>query len=155
MTVFLVRHGSAGHRDDANPDASCRPLDPAGQRQAQRIMALLAPHDIGKVVSSPALRCVETVGPLAAAVEVDVEESHDLHEGSDIERSWALLEVAARRDDDVVLCSHGDVIPELVRRAQHRGMTVPGKAGCSKGSVWSLDWDDDRFVRGEYTPTKD
>lgn len=118
-------------------------------------MALLAQHDIGWVMSSPALRCVETVSPLATACEIDIEESHDLYEGSDVERSWALLEIAAKRDDDVVLCSHGDVIPELVRRAQHRGMNVPGKAGCSKGSIWSLDWVDDHFVHGEYTPTRD
>ncbi len=155
MTVFLVRHASAGHRDDADPHDLERRLDGAGRRQAQKIMGLLACKDVGWVASSPAARCVGTISPLADACELDVEETDDLLEGADIERSWALLELAAKRDDDAVLCSHGDVIPDLIRRAQTRGMEVRGKAGCSKGSVWALHWDGVRFTKGTYTSVRD
>ena len=52
-----------------------------------------------------------------------------------------------------MLCSHGDVIPDLVRRAQGRGLLVPGKSGCAKGSVWTLQhWDGSGFATGIYTP---
>lgn len=155
MTVFLVRHASAGHRDDADPHDIERGLDGVGHRQAQRIMGLLAPNDVGWVASSPATRCVATISPLASACELDVEETDDLYEGADIERSWALLELAAKREDDAVLCSHGDVIPDLIRRAQSRGMEVRGKAGCSKGSVWALHWSGDHFTHATYTPVRD
>ena len=118
------------------------------------LVDLLATAKVTWIGSSPAVRCVETVEPLAEARGLEVHRCDEIFENSDIERSWALLERSARRKGDVVLCSHGDVIPELVRRAQHRGMEVPGKAGASKGSCWALEWDGERFHRGTYTPIK-
>ncbi len=152
VTVYLVRHASAGHRDDSSPLDSERPLDPTGQDQARHLVEMLADVRPLRVLSSPALRCLQTVAPLAAASGLEVERADALMEGSDLEDSWALLEWAGRQDGDIVLCSHGDVIPELVRRAQLRGMEVPGRSGCSKGSVWELRWDGERFATGRYTP---
>lgn len=150
--MYLVRHASAGHRDDSSPLDSERPLDPTGQEQARHLVDLLSGVTPARVLSSPALRCLQTVAPLAAASGLVVEQADALFEGTDIEDSWALLEWAGRHDGDIVLCSHGDVIPDLIRRAQMRGMEVPGRSGCSKGSVWELRWDGERFATGHYTP---
>ena len=47
------------------------------------------------------------------------------------------------------------MIPDVIRRAQLRGMHVPGKSGSSKGSAWTLrHWDGERFATGLYTPIK-
>ena len=151
MTVYLIRHASAGSRDDRDPSDLERPLDAQGMDQAQHLAEVLDGIRPVRVLSSPALRCQQTVAPLAAAAGLPVEVADALCEGTDIEDSWALLEWAARQDGDVVLCSHGDVIPELIRRAQLRGMEVPGPGGCSKGSIWALRWDGDRFASGRYT----
>ena len=95
-------------------------------------------------------------GDLAAQADVvvlDVVVDERLAEGTPIEESWALVEEFVTTT--AVLCSHGDVIPELVSRAQRRGMVVPGKSGCSKGSVWALrHWDDRTFATGLYTPVR-
>lgn len=155
VTVFLVRHGSAGHRNDRNPSDHERHLDDSGRRQAQKLRAYLAPHDIGSILSSPYPRCVQTVEPLARSCEVEIELSDALAEGANIEDSWALLEKAALSEDDVVLCSHGDVIPDLIRRAGLRGMSVPDGAGCAKGSVWAVQWDGERFAHASYTRIRD
>ena len=85
-----------------------------------------------------------------------------LAEGTPIEESWALVaEVVGvpgpdgSTGDAVVLCSHGDVIPDLIRRSQGRGMLIPGKSGCAKGSAWILQhWDGNGFATGVYTPVK-
>jgi broad specificity phosphatase PhoE len=154
MTVYLVRHATAGTRDHADPKDHERHLDEHGLRQARLLTELLADADITWIASSPAPRCTETVEPLASKRSLDVKPRQALHESSDIDDAWELLEKAARRTGDVVLCSHGDIIPDLIRRAQLRGMHVPGKSGCSKGSVWALEWDTDRFVHGVYTPVK-
>lgn len=151
MTVFLVRHASAGHRNDADPDDADRPLDPDGVEQSRRIAKALTGTAITRVVSSPAARCTATVAPLTAKLGLDCEVTDDLYEGTPIERSWAVLERAARAKGDVVLCSHGDVIPELVSRAQGRGMEVRGKSGCAKASVWTLQFDGERFTSGSYS----
>lgn len=171
MTVFLIRHGSAGTRRNDDPNDLERHLDEVGLVQAERIAAALtgeieldglagltgvtslaavpAPA-VARVLSSPAPRCVETVAPLAAALGVEVIATHALIEGNDVESSWDLLESVARADGDAVLCSHGDIIPELIRRARLRGMSVPGKSGCSKGSIWALSWDGELFDNGVY-----
>ena len=42
---------------------------------------------------------------------------------------------------------------DLCASRELRGMEVPGRSGCSKGSCWTFtDWDGERFARGEYHP---
>ena len=165
MTVFLIRHGSAGTRRNEDPNDLERHLDEVGLVQAERIAAALTGEveldglagvptpAVARILSSPAPRCVETVVPLAAAVGLDIVETHALIEGNDVETSWELLESVARADGDAVLCSHGDIIPELIRRARLRGMAVPSKSGCSKGSIWALTWGGELFDSGIYAKT--
>lgn len=152
--LYLVRHGSAGVRDDADPADNERHLDTVGLRQAVQLAERLSGLEITAVVASPAARCVETVELLASSLGLAVDIDARLFEGTDIEESWALVEALIEHDEVAVLCSHGDVIPELVRRAKGRGMEVPGKAGCSKGSLWSLEWDGERFATGTYEPMR-
>ncbi|HMT24169.1 MAG TPA: phosphoglycerate mutase family protein [Microthrixaceae bacterium] len=152
MTIYLVRHAAAGRRNNRNPDDLQRHLDEHGLRQAEAISLLLGARDITTVASSPAPRCVETVTPLAAALGVSVAHDRRLLEGEPLEPAWDLVEKLAADGSDAVLCGHGDLLPELVRRAQLRGMRVPGACGCAKGSVWTLTWDGTGFVSGVYTP---
>ena len=119
--------------------------------QASKLTSWLRHEPIDTIVSSPYLRCRQTVEPLAAALGLEVTVSDALAEGTPIERSWELLASVASRT--AVLCSHGDVIPDLIRRAQLRGMHVPGKSGSAKGSVWTLQhWEGETFATGIYTP---
>ena len=62
-------------------DDQLRPLDKKGRRQAQKLAAELATEDVRRVVSSPYVRCVQTVEPLAAALGLEVELDDRLAEG--------------------------------------------------------------------------
>ena len=151
MTTYLVRHGSAGHRDDRDPADDDRPLDEAGRVQSEKLADWLRHLPITRILSSPFPRCVQTMEPLAAALGLEIETCDELAEGTPVEDAWTLVESVGW--GTAVLCSHGDVIPDLIRRAQLRGLHVPGKSGCAKGSVWTLDhWDGERFAVGVYTP---
>lgn len=151
MTVYLVRHGSAGSRNDDDPSDADRALDETGWVQAAQLTNWLRHEPITRILSSPYRRCVESVQPLSEALDIRIEHCDDLAEGADVDKSWAVLESVA--DEVAVLCSHGDVIPDLIRRAQLRGLHVPGKSGCAKGSVWALEhWDGQGFATGIYTP---
>ena len=153
MTIHLIRHGKAGDRHEADPNDHRRHLSAAGRAQADRIAALLCELPIVRILSSSADRCVETVTPLAEAVGLDVEIHAELFEGVPLERSWALLESVIRSvdgDSHAVLCSHGDIIPDLVRRAQGRGAEISGPTGWSKGSVWTLECAGLEIVRASY-----
>jgi 8-oxo-dGTP diphosphatase len=155
MTVYLVRHASAGSRNDADPDDGNRMLDATGHLQAERLAEWLRHEDVRLILSSPLRRCVQTVEPLAKLRDLAVVVDPRVVEGSEVTAAWSLLEEAAGTTGDVVVCSHGDVIPDLIRRLQGRGMQIPGKSGCSKGSAWVLQhWDGERFATGLYTPVR-
>ena len=87
--------------------------------------------------------------PLAAAVGLTVEDAPALLEGSDVREAKALLDSVA--GTNAVLCSHGDVIPDLVNRLIAEGMDANGR-DAKKGSTWVLTHDGRRFVRGRYVP---
>lgn len=153
MAVHLVRHASAGSRNPWDPTDADRALDEAGLIQAASLANLLSTAPINKVASSPALRCIETVTPVAMGHGLEVNRHDQLFEGADLEAAWECLSEAANVQGDTVLCSHGDVIPTLIRRLQLRGMRLHGGSGCAKGSCWTLDgWDGTRFAQGTYHP---
>lgn len=152
MTIYLVRHGSAGVRRNGDPTDRERHLDEVGLAQAAAIARHLTgvEPEVTMVRSSAAARCVETVAPLADALGLDVEVDASLFEGTDVEIAWATVERVAADGVTAALCSHGDVIPELIRRARLRGMDTGTASGCKKGSIWALDWDGDRFATASY-----
>ena len=118
MTSVLVRHASAGDRDDWVGDDRQRPLDARGRRQAAELVELLGGLDVRRVVSSPYARCVETVEPLAAALGLPVEHDERLAEGM----GRAALELL--REDGVVSCTHGDVVGDLLGYGLKKGAAV-------------------------------
>jgi 8-oxo-dGTP diphosphatase len=153
MTVYLVRHAAAGTRNDADPSDHDRILDPTGHQQADVLADWLQHEPITALVSSPFRRCTQTLEPLGKLLGLDVVTDERIAEGAPIESAWSLVEQVA--EQTVVLCSHGDVIPDLIRRLQLRGMQIPGKSGCAKGSAWVLQhWDGELFATGLYTPVK-
>ncbi|MFM7508666.1 MAG: SixA phosphatase family protein [Actinomycetota bacterium] len=155
MTVYLVRHASAGTRNHTDPSDRSRILDESGTLQAEQLAGWLRHEDIRRIASSPVRRCVQTVEPLAKVLDLTVTPDERLGEGSDLESAWLALTTAARSRGHSVLCSHGDLIPELISRLRRRGMQVPGRSGCSKGSTWVLQhWNGECFATGLYTPVK-
>ena len=128
MAILLVRHARAGKRGTYADDA-IRPLDAKGHKQATRLAELLAARPIRRILSSRYTRCVQTVEPLAAALSLEIELREELAEGAPAPAVRNLLEELRDIDGDVALCTHGDVIAELI------GYDRPAK----KGSVWVLD----------------
>ena len=152
MTLHLVRHAAAGHRNafDDTDDLG-RPLSERGVEQAESLVAFFTDLPIRGVWSSVATRCIQTVTPLAAAHGLEVEQRRELTEGA---RSVLLLELMrdeALVEGDLVMCSHGDLIPEVLNRLLREGMSVIGGRGCEKGSVWSLEVRGRDIVSGTYT----
>jgi 8-oxo-dGTP diphosphatase len=148
--VYLVRHAKAGRRDRWDPPDEERPITPRGRKQARRLVERFDGLDVARIVSSPFVRCVQTVEPLAQARGILVETVHDLAEGVDVERSVALVRSLDGRP--TVLCGHGREIEALIDSFEHDGATVEGKRGLAKGSVWVLDRVDGRVVAARYLP---
>jgi phosphohistidine phosphatase SixA len=152
MTVYLVRHAVAvGRRAWDGPDRA-RPLTPKGERQAAALPGLLEDASVGRVLSSPAVRCRDTLGPLAEATGLEVEAVDELAEGADPASAVDLLEALAGEGADTVLCTHGDLIPEVLRHLTRQGARLEGDLQFAKGSTWELVVDDGAVVGGRYHP---
>ncbi len=131
MTLLVVRHAHAGDREKWDGPDERRPLSKKGRDQAVGLVDLLADFDITRVLSSHYLRCLETVAPLACHRRRSIEVHPALAEGSSAADVAALA--AQLAGDTAVLCTHGDVIWNLlVDVAHHDDDDLP----MSKGSTW-------------------
>jgi 8-oxo-dGTP diphosphatase len=121
VIVLLVRHGRAGERSEWEDDDRLRPLDDKGRRQAEGLVELLAEYPIGRILSSGYVRCTQTVEPLADARELGVEEVDELAEGRTRKDVLSLL--GSTDENCLVLCTHGDVVEELLDDGLKKGAT--------------------------------
>jgi 8-oxo-dGTP diphosphatase len=147
VRLFVVRHVKAGDRTkwrDA-PDAE-RPISKAGRAQAEALAVRLAGEAVSRLYASPILRCMQSLEPLAAATGLGVEPDERLIEGSSFDQALALLREAP---DRAVLCSHGDVIPELISALARRGMELTTEPDWRKAAMWVLDGSDERSPDGD------
>ena len=149
MTVYVVRHAKAGSRRNWSGDDVLRPLSKPGRRQAEAIADMLAAAGITRVVSSPYVRCVETVEPLATQLGLSVDVSDALTEGAPSSEAVALLDKLTR--EDAVLCSHGDVIGDLLVHLADQGLRLDDSR-LEKGSTWVLECSDGRVTAAGYVP---
>jgi len=110
VIILAVRHARAAKRVDWNGDDRLRPLDERGRLQADRLVEQLSGREFERILSSPYLRCVETVEPLAEARGLTVEEDEVLAEGSGVAAALAALRAIGK---PVVASVHGDLLAEL------------------------------------------
>jgi 8-oxo-dGTP diphosphatase len=154
VTLYLVRHAAAGHRSPFDNDLDLdldRQLNDVGHEQAAALTEFFAQMSVRSVWSSLATRCFQTVRPIAAHHGLEVVPQHFLTEGARPVDFLEALRAESSLKGDLVLCSHGDLIPEVVSRLLREGMTVVGPRGCEKGSVWSLETRGRDIVRASYT----
>jgi len=137
--LYLVRHAKAGSRHEWRGDDRQRPLSKEGRRQADALARKLARLAEGQLLSSPYVRCEQTLEPLASVVRLPIVLDERLAEATGFEGA---LELLTQAPDGSVLCSHGDVIPDTIAALERRGCTFVGEPDWRKASVWALRRDD-------------
>ena len=146
--LYLVRHAHAGSRGhDGEPDDR-RGLSDRGWRQAEGLSGSLAAEEIGHLVASPFRRCVQTLEPLGRKLGLPVEVDGRLAERSTA--TDALAVAVERRERGTVLCSHGDVIPDLLEHLLAGGTRIDDELRWPKASTWVFSWDGDRIANGRF-----
>ncbi len=148
--AYLVRHAKAGDRSDWRGDDRLRPLTKSGQRQAEALADMLDGEPIDKILSSGYLRCMQTVEPLGAHRKLPVEPVKELEEGAGGESVLRLVQKFRGRN--VVLCTHGDVMEELIEGLIAQGLVQRARAHMEKGSTWVLEEQDGKVTGAKYLP---
>ena len=151
MPLLVVRHARAGSRRHWDGPDEKRPLSGRGRRQAAALVKVLAPFAPTRILSSPFVRCVQSVEPLSEKLGVAVEPSDALAEGAPAEEVVALAR--SLMGSTAVLCGHGDVnsalLDALVRDDR---LKLPKHYECAKGSTWVLHARKGRYANASYLP---
>ena len=148
--LLLVRHAHAGDKGHWQGLDSLRPLSVAGQAEAAGLLVRLEDYPIGCVLSSPTVRCQQTVQPLARDRLLGIEALPALGVEADLGVVLALL--GGLLGQDAVVCTHGEVIGQVLARLVADGLVVDQPLAWPKGSTWLLEGADRHFAFGRYLP---
>lgn len=118
FAIILLRHAKAQDPAKFKGSDQKRPLIARGREQALDIAPRVAAFGPKKLVSSVSLRCVETIEPLSQLIGKDVLLVKEISQHAFVDEHPALRALVGKRirkGKTSVLCSHGPVLPEILR----------------------------------------
>lgn len=117
--LVLLRHAKAIQRLEWQGDDGDRPLDSYGQRQSARMLSNYFPYQIMEIHSSDAIRCLETVEPLARSLKLNIMISEELGEyrySRDSKAALIYVRDVLEEGVPAIICSHNPILPNLMRK---------------------------------------
>ena len=129
--LVIVRHAKALSRKGWQGEDTLRPLNAPGRERAEALVPILAAYGVNLVVTSPSVRCLDTVLPYAAAAGQQPRLRVGLSEegfAKDPSRAAHYLARLLERGSPAVVCSHGPVLPVLLDQ-------LAGIAGSAQDSA--------------------
>lgn len=139
--LILLRHASAGSKQEWPHGDELRPLDDAGRTVATGLADLLGSFGTARVVTSATARCVETVLPYVwrTGADVRIEEAFTVRAWPDRERACARLHELLDDAVPTIVCTHGELVADLVDDACARlSAPRPEQPALRKGAFWAL-----------------
>ena len=133
--LYVVRHSKAGERRLWTGDDIDRPLSKKGWKQSELVGKRLAKLGPSTLVSSPYVRCIQTLEPLGKAIDANVKVNQRLCEDETFE---PVLELLRELPGGSVLSTHGDIIPATMQALTRRGMKMNTPPDWRKAAVWVL-----------------
>jgi 8-oxo-(d)GTP phosphatase len=118
FAIIVVRHGKAVPAEAWDGPDATRPLLLRGTAQATEIAPSIAAYLPEKILTSNAARCVATIAPLATLTGIKPKAVAGLSQDAFESDESTVAQILAKRmksKKSVVLCSHGPVIPEIIR----------------------------------------
>jgi phosphohistidine phosphatase SixA/8-oxo-dGTP pyrophosphatase MutT (NUDIX family) len=136
-TVIILRHAQARTRNGWKSDDLERPLTKPGEAQSKKLAPLLRAYGVRGILTSPAVRCAQTVDAYARSVKALMEVDDRLTEETKpraVERSIATV---LDRKGPIVVCSHRPTLPwifatlrvESRELAQGEGVVIHHRRG--------------------------
>lgn len=155
MRIVVVRHGQAEPKKGWSGPDDGRPLVRRGLRQAVGLPRVIGRDRPARIISSPALRCRQTVQPLADGRGLEVEVSDRLSTVAGVAAADLVVELLKSEPagSTVVLCTHREVLVEALPALSRRfGRKLGHRPPGAKGGAWVLRFRGDKLVKVDYRP---
>lgn len=139
--LILLRHGKALARSEWPADDDDRPLDALGQSQAARLLSIYQVFNLKEIHTSDAIRCYDTVSPMAKSLNLNLIVSGKLSESSfkkDKEKAFDYLKELLKSDQSAILCSHNPVLPKLLAKVSKKNDLIPDEDKLQPADAWIL-----------------
>jgi len=109
--LILLRHAKAITRDEWQGDDDDRPLDPLGQNQARRLLAMYQVYNLSQIHTSDALRCYNTVEPIAKGLNLKI---------------------------NAMICSHNPILPKMLNKLTKKSDVDADEEKLSPADGWVI-----------------
>jgi 8-oxo-(d)GTP phosphatase len=143
-TVLLVRHAKAGSKKHWKGEDALRPLDADGKVQAARVSVVAPCYGPARILAADLVRCADTVRGVSVDTGVPLDLEPRLTGGkyqADPQATVDLVRELVDLGGTTVLCSQGEVIPDLIHRLADRSRISMRRPPSRKGSIWALSFD--------------
>ena len=138
---ILLRHAKAVTRDEWQGDDDDRPLDSLGQNQANRLLALYQVYNLEQIHTSDAVRCYDTVNPIAKGLGIKLEVSGKLSESTykkDREKAFDYAKDLIKEDARILLCSHNPILPKMLNKLTKKSAVDADEGKLSPADAWVI-----------------
>jgi 8-oxo-dGTP pyrophosphatase MutT (NUDIX family)/phosphohistidine phosphatase SixA len=110
-TLIVLRHAQARTRTGWKGNDLERPLTKPGEVQAHKLEPLLGAYGVKNVLTSPAMRCAQTVETYARSIKALMEVDDRLAEETKPARVDRSVATAVDRKGPLVICTHRPTLP--------------------------------------------
>jgi 8-oxo-dGTP diphosphatase len=140
VPIVLLRHGTAEKRAPHYSDDLIRPLAAVGHWQAETLATLLPCYGPSRIISSPAVRCVDTVRPFSrkqqTIIDIDPTLSEAAH-AADPAAAPAWLRALIADGSPALVCSHRQVLDDMLASLLDETAAEQAAPRSMNGRAWS------------------
>jgi 8-oxo-dGTP diphosphatase len=139
--LVLLRHAKALSRDEWQGDDDDRPLDSLGQMQAKRLLSIYQAFNLEQIHTSDAIRCYDTVEPMAKALGLRLEVSNNLSESAfkkDKEDAFDYARDLIKSDKRALLCSHNPILPKVLNKLTKKSDVESDEEKLYPADAWVI-----------------
>ena len=139
--LVLLRHAEALDRNEWIGDDGDRPLIQLGQLQAKRLLSTMQVYGIEEIHSSAAVRCYETVTPIARSLNLNLIFAEDLSEyvyAKNPDKPYKYIKELMKVNSNVIACSHNPILPEILNRLIDKTGIESSQTKLAPGDAWII-----------------
>jgi|DEB19_MinimDraft_3_1074340.scaffolds.fasta_scaffold15600_2 8-oxo-dGTP pyrophosphatase MutT (NUDIX family)/phosphohistidine phosphatase SixA len=153
--LILLRHSKAIEREEWAGEDLDRPLSSLGERQAKKLISNFAPFAIEEIHSSSAVRCYETITPMARELKTDFFFTDSLSEyvfQRNADRPISYIHRLLMNDYPTLVCSHNPILPGVVSSFVEKFGIEVIQTKLEPGDAWIVHHIEREVVAIEFLP---